>query len=160
MNKKRWLVYILIGLIFGVVDFYYQVLIQNIQINSKILLTGMVLVIWLVVVVPIAIYEAKLTRSAWRAALAAAVTWIVTVISYYLYMMVKLMFIGEPGRPELHITNRADPFYWDNVKSLLTGDIWGGMDEWLVVAVIGGIIVGYLTGFIYLKVRSKALISA
>lgn len=155
MKNNRWLVYILFGLTFGVIDFYYQVLVQ--KITSDILLASLVLVIWLVVALPVAIYEAKVTGSAWRAALASAVTWVVAVISYYLFWIIKLVFISEPSRPEMHITNRGDPYFSVNIKNFLQYDVLGGIGEWILVAIIGGIVVGYLTGFIFLKTRSLKL---
>ena len=155
MYKNRWFVYALLGIVFGIVDFYYQGLVQGIGNNT--LLIFMVLVIWVVIVIPVAINEAKITRSAWKAALASTFTWVLSVISYYLFMMVKLMFIGEPGRPELHITSRTDPYYWDGVKSVMQYDILGGITEWVLVAIIGGTVIGYLIGLIYLKTISQKL---
>lgn len=155
MYKNRWFVYALLGIVFGIVDFYYQGLVQGIGNNA--LLIFMVLVIWVVIVIPVAINEAKITRSAWKAALASTFTWVLSVISYYLFMMVKLMFIGEPGRPELHITSRTDPYYWDSIKSVMQYDILGGIAEWVLVAIFGGTVIGYLIGLIYLKTKPKKL---
>ena len=155
MYKNRWSVYALLGIVFGIVDFFYQGLVQGIGNNT--LLIFMVLVIWVVIVTPLAINEAKVTRSAWKAALASTFTWVISVISYYLFMMVKLVFIGEPGRPELHITSRTDPYYWDHIKSVMQYDILGGIAEWMLVAIIGGTTIGYLVGLIYLKTKPKKL---
>lgn len=151
MNKKRWLIYFFVGIVFGVFDFYYQGPVQNIK--NDIVLVVMVLGIWLVVAFPIAIYEAKVSRAAWKAALATMFTWVVAVVSYYLYLLVKVMFIGEPGRPELHISNRADPYYRLNMLATLQSNVIGGILEWLLVAIIGGFIIGYLFGWVYMKAK-------
>jgi hypothetical protein len=152
MNKNRWLFYILFGILFGVFDFYYQMPMQHIE--SSLLRLVAILGIWLVLAVPVAINEVRVTGSAWKAALASLVSWIAAVISYYLFMMVKLVFIGEPSRPEMHFRSRTtDPYYWENLKSVLQYDILGGVGEWILVAIVGGTIVGYLSGFIYLKTK-------
>ena len=155
MKKNRWLAYVLIGLAFGVIDFYYQIPIQ--KVNNSLLLIFLALVIWIVVAVPVAIYETNVTRSAWKAGFAAAFTWAVAVVFYYLFMLIKLMFIGEPSRSEMNFSNRGVPYYWENVKYVLRYDVLGGMDEWLVVAIIGGFVIGFLIGVIYLKTRSPQL---
>ena len=151
MNKKRWLIFFFVGIVFGVFDFYYQGPVQNIK--NDIVLVVMVLGIWVVVALPVAIYEAKVSRAAWKAALATMFTWVVAVVSYYLYLLVKVMFIGEPGRPDLHISNRADPYYRLNILATLQSNVIGGILEWLLVAIIGGFIFGYLFGWIYLKAK-------
>jgi hypothetical protein len=155
MNKNRWLYYIFFGILFGIFDFYYQRPVQSIK--NNLLLIFVILVVWLFLAVPVAINEVKVTGSPWKAALASMVSWMVAVISYYLYMTFKLVFIGEPSRPEMHISNRADPYFWDNIKNHLLGDVLGGVGEWILVAIIGGIVVGHLTAKIYLKFKPSEL---
>jgi hypothetical protein len=131
--KKRWLIYILIGALFGVFDFYYQEFAQAIN-TSNIILSILTLGIWLVPVVPVALYEARTSVSRVRSALASIITWSVAIISYYLFLVIKLVFIGQAMRPEMHISQHADPFYWENLKSVLIGDFFlGGVAEWIVV---------------------------
>ena len=57
----------------------------------------------------------------------------------------------------MNFSNRGEPYYWENVKYVLRYDVLGGMDEWLVVAIIGGFVIGFLIGVIYLKTRSPQL---
>ena len=151
MTTKRWLVYILFGLLFGILDYYFQKPVQLIK--SNLLLMVATLGIWLALAIPVAINEARLTGSAWKAALACMAAWIAAVISYYFYMTIKLVLIGEPSRPEMHFSNRADPYFWLNIKNHLLGDVLGGIGEWILVAIVGGIEVGYLSGLIYLKFK-------
>lgn len=155
VKKNRWLIYILIGIVFGIIDFHYQELIHSIDVSSHTLLDVMILGFWLVPVVPIAIYEARIIGSWWRTALAAAVTWSVAIVAYYLFMMVKLVLIGEPGRPGLHISNHTDPWYWENFKSIMLGDILGGIGEWILVAIVGGLVVGTLVWITIRAIKSR-----
>lgn len=152
--KKRWLFYPLAGILFGIFDFYFQAWINQLFPMGKLSSFAMlvpILGIWLVLVVPIALHEAKNSRSAWLAAAAGAFTWSVSVIAYYLYMGVKLILIGEASRPEMHFSNRSDPYYWSNVRSFFVGDFWDGVSEWIIVAVVGGGLIGLLIGFFALR---------
>ena len=161
--KKRWLIYLLIGVLFGIFDFYYQTWTQPLfpfTPFGNIALMVAVLSVWLVMVIPIAIREAKASRSVWLAAAASAFSWSVSIISYYLFMAVKLILIGQPGREEMHFSNRSDPYFWSNIKSVFIGDILAGIGEWILVALIGGCLVGLVAGWIVLKRQNASLPAA
>lgn len=158
--KRRWLFYLLAGLLFGVFDFYYQVWVSSLYPKVTLSNLGMiviVLAVWLLLVVPIALCEAKSSRSIWLVAFASAFTWTISVIAYYLFMAIKLFLIGEPGRAELHISNRDAPYYWSNFKNVLVGDVLGGISEWIVVSLVGGSLIGLLIGFLGLRPKKSAL---
>ena len=141
MLKKRWKFYLLIGLLFGIFDFFYQELIAGI--GETIILRVLVTTgVWLLPAIPIILYEAKVSQTTWKPTLANVLTWVMAVISYYLYMGFKLLIIGQEGRQEVHFSSYQDPYFWSNWKSLFVGDILGGMFEWLIVAVVGGCLVG------------------
>lgn len=53
----------------------------------------------------------------------------------------------------MHISNHNAPYFWRNWASVLLGDILGGIAEWIIVAVVGGAIVGFLTGSILLHFK-------
>lgn len=159
--NKRWLVYALIGIVFGVFDFYYQIFLYNTfdQLFSgygtnfarSIFLLG----IWLVPIVPIILYEAKNSRSSWLPALASALTWSISVVVYYLTNAFQLAIIGVPSRPEMHISNRNDPYFWNNWRDVFLDDLVLNNIEWMVVALIGGTVMGLLLNFIFLRIGAK-----
>jgi len=148
--KRRWLIYVLVGIAFGVFDFYYQGFLPS-SLGTIVHLI-LVLGVWLIPIVPIGLYEAKVSRSRFLPAWAGCLTWLTAVVFYYLYNAVKLAFLGVAGRPELHISQRHDPLFWENWKSVLQQDILGGIVEWSVVAIVGGLIIGYLAGWVYRRV--------
>ncbi len=155
MKKRRWVIYIFIGIMFGIFDVYYQALTAN---RSSSLVIGLVIAcgIWLVPAIPVDLYEAKISQSRLKSAAANVLTWSAAVFSYYLYIAFTLIFIGQAARPELHISNlNTDPYYWSNLASLLVGDVLGGAAEWMIIAVIGGFIVGLLVSSIYLRPLSQ-----
>ena len=108
--KKRWLMYIIIGVIFGIFDFYYQEFIQELKspiISRSILCYG----IWLVPLLPIALYESKISLSRRNTSIASLLTWSISIISYYMFLAIDLMFIGRESRMEMHISNYLDPYF-------------------------------------------------
>jgi hypothetical protein len=155
--KRRWFVYIIIGVLFGVFDFCYQDFTKGIAIHSFAMWFAVAWAIWLIPIIPIALYETKISKSRIMSALANVLTWSASTISYYLFIPIKLMFIGQASRIEMYISNYRDPFYWSNVKNILLGDVLDGISRWIGVAVLGGFIIGFLISSIYLglsKIRN------
>jgi hypothetical protein len=150
--KKRWLIYIIIGVLFGVFDFYYQEFTSGIVTSYAIWLI-VTWGIWLVPAIPVTIYESKVSESIMMAALMNVLTWSVSVISYYMYMAFKLIFIGQTSMQFLHISHYRDQFYLSNLKSLFSGDVLDGISQWIGVAVVGGLIIGLLISYTYLRLR-------
>jgi hypothetical protein len=151
--NRRWFIYIVVGILFGVFDFYYPNFIPQFDIDSRFWgeIVGFALDfgIWLVPIVPIVLYEARVSRSRVLPALASSLAWCISVIVYYLTNVVQLA-IGSPMQPDLRISNHNNPFFWVNWGNLLVTYILGHILEWAVVAVVGGIIIGFLVSFIYL----------
>ncbi|HPL30778.1 MAG TPA: hypothetical protein PLG21_22255 [Anaerolineae bacterium] len=161
--RRRWAIYLVIGIVFGAIDFFYlgflyglagpQVLFASFPVGRFLLWLVLNVGIWLVPVIPIAVYEARLSRSRLRSVVASLSTWCAAIVAYYLTNAVQLAFIGLPGRREMHISNHNAPYFWRNWASVLRGDILGGITEWIVVAIIGGAIVGFLTASILLRLK-------
>lgn len=151
--RWRWLVYVSVGILFGIFDYYFQPLAQ--QDGSLVVRIAVIYGIWLVPLVPIALYETRASRSIAKTALVCAVTWSVAIITYYLYMAVELMLIGKASRPELHVSNMDDPYYWTNIGQVFGGDVSGGIVEWMMLAIIGGAIVGVSVAWLYLQLATR-----
>ncbi|KHF39272.1 hypothetical protein LQ50_16355 [Halalkalibacter okhensis] len=101
--------------------------------------------------IPIALFEVRISKSKLFTALACSLTWIFSIISYYLYMAVQFAFIGVSTRPELHISSLGEhPYFWSNWKSLFWKDIVGNIVEWSGVALLGGFIIGVFISIIYI----------
>lgn len=159
--KKRWFFYLLLGVLFGVFDFYFQTWIYQLfpMGTRSITMLVPILGVWLVLVVPIAIHEGKTSGSVWPAAASSAFTWSVSVVAYYLFMGVNLIFIGLASRAEMHISNLNDPYYWNNIKNLILGDLLSGVSEWITVALVGGSLVGLMIGFVTLRANRTSIFS-
>src|SRR5579875_829176 len=156
MKKRRWLIYIAVGILFGVFDFYYPDILDfsfHPRFGGHVIGFGLNFGIWLVPAISIIIYEAKVSRSRVLPALASSLTWCISVIFYYLTNVVQLL-IGISTMPELRISNHKFPFFWSNWENELNYILWSTL-EWIVAAIISGFIIGFLVSFIYLYSLSE-----
>jgi len=165
--KRRWVLYLAIGALFGIFDFVYLEFLYRVPwdrifgfspagtlgwfVRFVVLNIGL----WLVPVLPVALYEGRISRLRLRSAGASLSVWCAAIVAYYLAYAAELAFWGTPGRPELHISNRGSEYFWQNWSSVFQGTILRGIAEWIVLAVVGGAIVGFLTTSIYLHVGRR-----
>lgn len=164
-ERKRWLTYILVGLVFGVFDWYFLDLLatalsaigqDEARFASPVarlaiiaVFMGMNFGVWLVPVIPAAIYEVKRSRSIRRAALAAIFIWVAAIFSYYAFYTFLLMFVGLPHLEFMLFSNRAAPTYWADWWPPFRRVIFDQFFEWIGIAVVGGAIIGVLSAFLY-----------
>lgn len=164
--RRRWIIYLGIGALFGVFDFFYlhflaelpwQQIFGHNSVGQAVRWVVQFLVlnlgIWLVPVIPTALYEARISGSRLRSAIASLVIWCAGIVAYYLTNAAQLWLLGVSGREELHISNRNSPHYWENWANVIRGDVFGGIIEYMTVAIVGGAIVGLLTSAISLRCK-------
>lgn len=151
LMKIRWFIYIIIGIVFGVFDFYFHSFISNVLIQGETFWRILAYGVYVVPLIPITIFEARISKSKMRSALAGSSTWLISIIFYYLTMAVQLAFLGVSTRPELHISSQGEPFFWHNWKSVFWDTIVRNIVEWSGIALVGGFIIGFLISFIYLN---------
>jgi hypothetical protein len=176
--RRRWLLFIVIGLFFGVIDWYYLDGLSSFfsdfgsssNMNNAapvVQLLGIAMIIilnwgfWLVPVIPAAIYESEHSKSIGLAALSAITVWSFAILSYYGYYTILLLFWGLPNLDFMLFSNRNSPTYWQDWQPIFQRLILNQFFEWIVVALIGGAVVGALTGFVHrylLKRKSKLAI--
>jgi len=128
MNRlKRWSVYILSAVAFGVADFYIETTARQHLKYPYLLLVGL---IWMVPSILVVVYEMKKTGSRKLAIWASIIVWLVAVIAYYaVYTLVLL-------RDETVVQ-----IGWYDMLSDVT--IWG------TSAIIGGAFIGFLATSVY-----------
>ncbi|WP_226670762.1 phosphoethanolamine transferase CptA [Metabacillus litoralis] len=145
----RYLIYIVIAILFGIFDFYFESYLTGALGFSgfrRYLTYG----VWLVLLIPISLFEVKNSKSKIKTAIVCSITWIFSIVSYYLWMAVHRAFISIT---HLHISNiDSDTYFWENWKSFLQHNVFKrGIVEWGGVAIIGGFIIGLLISYIYLR---------
>ena len=82
--KIRWFIYLVIGIVFGVFDFYFHSFISNVLGQGETFWRVLTYGVWLVPLIPIALFEVRISKSKMRSALACSLTWLLSIISYYL----------------------------------------------------------------------------
>ena len=170
--RRRWWKYALVGLVFGIADWYFLDLMASLgrntalsdQLNQTsgllrlfavIFLVGLNYGIWLVPVIPVAIIEMKQSQSIRLAAIASALTWAVAMAGYYGYYAFLLMFVGLPQLDFMLFSNRFSPDYWTNFWPLFRNLILGQFLYWLLIAMGAGSIVGGLSAYLFRRFSSK-----
>jgi len=164
--RKRWMIYIIIGLVFGIIDWYFIDLLATLNQTQRLnnfflerseivrqLYVGVLIVlnygIWLVPAIPIAIFEMKRSGKLWKAALAAVLVWSMALLSYYAYYAFLLMFIGLPNFDFMLFKNRLSTTYWADWWPPFKRVIVDQFFEWLLVGLAGGTIVGVISAYLY-----------
>lgn len=165
--NKRWLIYCLIGLVFGVVDWYYLDLLAHFswgKLGKSPLVIPIIIAlnygIWLVPVLPIAIYQVHRSKSARLSAVAGITVWSSAIFSYYTYYTALLAFWGLPHMDYLLVFGRRSPTFWRDWARVFQKIILSQFLEWIIIAVIGGGIVGLVASRVYfywLGRRTKVL---
>lgn len=163
--RNRWLIFIAVGLAFGIADWYFLDLLASLGQNPALsdnllqaspyirLLAVIALValnygVWLVPVIPVAIYEMKRSRSLRGAAISAVIVWSAAMLSYYAYYAFMLMFVGLPNMDFMLFKNHQLASYWENWWGPFRRVILDQFVEWIGIAVIGGAIVGTMSAYV------------
>jgi len=111
MNKPRYrfLLYAIIGLTFGIINWFYLNWLAHISwgsLRESILvipiIIGMNYGIWLVPIIPVVIYEALQTKRIRNPVVAGILTWSCAIFSYYFYYAI-LLSLGK--LPNLELLN-------------------------------------------------------
>jgi hypothetical protein len=170
--RKRWIIYIIIGLVFGILDWYFIDLLATLNQTQRLnnfflarsegvrqLYVMMVIVlnwgIWLIPAIPVAIIEMKHSGKVWKAALAAVLVWSMALLSYYVYYAFLLMFVGLPNFDFMLFKNRGTTTYWTDWWPPFKRVIVNQFFEWLLVGLVGGTIVGIISAYLYAITSKK-----
>jgi hypothetical protein len=174
--RNRWLIYVVIGLCFGFADWYFLDILaslgQNQALNESLnqlpeyirilIVIGLVISnygVWLIPVIPTAIYEMNRSHSLTRAAISSVVVWISAMVSYYTYYTFMLMFVGLPNMDFMLLSNHISPTYWVDWWKPFQRVILDQFGEWIIIAVIAGAIVGIMSAFIFNFLSRKNTLS-
>ena len=147
---KRWHYYILIGLVFGVFDWFYldwlsSGLGPNLGENPLIIIPIIIALnygIWLVPIIPVAFYETKKTDHIKGPILAGILTWCCALFSYYAYYAILLSLGRLPNLAHLNLFAERYDGFWGEYGRMFIRIIFWQFIEWIPIAVIGSSIIG------------------
>jgi hypothetical protein len=109
--------------------------------------------VWLIPIIPIVLYETKISLLKKKSILVGILVWSVSIFSYYIYFAVNRIFINQSKFNNLYISNHKDNDYFINLKSFLLREIPHEFIQWIGIAVVGGAVIGFLVNFVYLHLK-------
>lgn len=161
---KRWPYYLLIGLIFGVLDWFYldwlaRGLGPNLGENPFFVIPVIILLnygIWLVPVIPVILYEIRQADQVKTPILAAILTWCSALFSYYAYYAILLSTGQLPNLTHLSLFGSRYVGFWRDYWAMFRWIILSQFLEWIPIAIIGGSIIAGLLWWLIKKPHRKA----
>jgi hypothetical protein len=162
MIRYRFLLYTILGLAFGVIDWFYLDSLAHFswgKLGNSILVVPIIILmnygIWLVPLIPVVIHEARRAQRWLSPAFAGILTWSSAILSYYAYYAALLSTGRLPNLEHLNIFGEKDESFWAGYWEMFHRIITFQFLEWIVIAVIGGAAIGALS---YLLFRRKPLV--
>lgn len=160
--KKRLLTYCFVGLIFGVIDWYYLDLLANFPwgpLGEKLIIIPIIITlnfgIWLVPVLGVSIYEVHQSKSVRLSTLSGMAIWVCSILGYYTYYTALLSFWGLPHMEYMLISQEHHAEYWQDWFETFKAVILYQFLEWLPIAIVGGGVIGYGIGKLVLNKMAK-----
>jgi hypothetical protein len=151
-TKRRFFLYALVGLIFGISDWFYLDWLVHISwgsLGESILVVPIIIVmnygIWLVPIITVVIYEARHGEKIIYPMLAGMLTWSCAIFSYYVYYTILLSLGKLIHLEHFNIFGDKDETFWYYYWHMFNGIILGQFLEWIIIAMIGGAIIGALS---------------
>jgi hypothetical protein len=117
---------------------------------------GMNYGIWLVPIIPVVIYEARHTQRIRNPILAGMLTWSCAIFSYYCYYGILLSLGKLMHLEHLNIFGDKNATFWLEYWRMFNRIILGQFLEWIIIALIGGALIGALS-FWFIHKRPKDL---
>lgn len=147
--KHRFFFYSIIGLIFGIIDWFYLNWLAHISwgnLGESMLVIPIIIAmnygVWLVPIIPVVIYETRRAERMIYPMLAGMLTWSCAIFSYYAYYAI-LLSLGKLNHMEqFNIFGDKNDSFWYYYWHMFQGIILGQFFEWIIIAVIGGAIIG------------------
>ncbi len=160
-STKRWYIYALAGILFGLLDWYYLALLAHFpwgSLGTNPAIVPLIILlnygVWLVPVVPVTYNESHVSRVAWAPALAGAFTWSCSIVSYYVYYTLLLAFWGLPNMEHLLILGEKPPGFWQEWQITFQRIILNQVVECLPIALVGGSVAGVMVWFLVVRLRT------
>lgn len=156
---KRWHFYGLIGLVFGIIDWFYlewlsQGLGPNLGENPLIIIPIILTLnfgIWFLPIIPVVIYETRHAAHIKGPILAGILTWCCAIFSYYSYYGVLLSLGKLIHMEKLNLFGPRYDGFWGDYWNMFNRIILSQFLEWIPIAIIGGGITGAITWWLFRK---------
>ena len=166
-TRHRFIIYSIMGLIFGILDWFYLDWLAHVSwgsLGQSSLMIPVILIlnygIWLVPIVPVVFYESRAASRIIVPVLAGILTWSCAILSYYFYYACLLSLGKLPHLEHLNIFGDKYAAFWYEYWQMFKGIIIGQFFEWVIIAVLGGATLGAFSFWISRKKSKIKLTSA
>jgi len=165
--SKRWYTYTLIGLVFGVFDWFFLDWLSSgfgprLGENPFIVIPIILALnygIWLVPIIPVTLYEARRAEKIKGPIFAGILTWCCALLSYYGYYAILLSLGKLPHLENLRVFGERYEGFWTDYWKIFSNIILGQLLEWTIVAVLGGGVIGAIVWWIARRHRKPEGVS-
>lgn len=142
---KRYYAYLIVGLIFGLADWYFvdwiNAQLSSPEITSAKIRTALKLanvLVWLAPIVPVLIYETRRAANPWQPMLAGALVWSAAIVAYYSLYAWLLSQGRIVGWEHLSIHLGSEKGFWVDFWSVARVTFLKEFRDWIWVALVGG----------------------
>lgn len=154
---KRSLVYMLIGLVFGTLDWFYLDWLANGvtwgSLGDSIIVVPIIILmnfgIWLVPIIPVVIYEARQSHKIRNPMWAGVLTWCCAIFAYYAYYSLLLVMGKLEHLEHLNVFSERSETFWFEFWQIFKQIILIQFLEWIIIAIIGGAFIGALAFWVF-----------
>lgn len=165
--KKRWIVYLFAGLIFGAGYWHYLSLtakfFNDMSSNENTIGEGLLLIlalltyfgVWLIPAILPAIYEFRRSTSVRSSVMAVVTVWVSAVLGYYVNYLVMLAFIGLPNMGFLVVFGQRSSTFWQDWANIFPKLILYNLFKWIGIGVILSGVAGLITSSVYSVLSKK-----
>lgn len=165
--KKRWILYLFAGLIFGAGYWHYLSLtakfFNDMSSNENTIGEGWLLIlalltyfgVWLIPAILPAIYEFRSSASVQFSVMAVVTVWVSAVLGYYVNYLVMLAFIGLPNMEFLVFFGQRTSTFWQDWANIFPKLILYNLFKWIGIGVILSGVAGLITSSVYSVLSKK-----
>ncbi len=140
----------MLGVVFGVLDWYVPELL--LPLNRHPVFPFLLYGVWLAVAVLAVIPAARRHERPSVFGRSVLVVWTSAVLAYYAYYAALIGLVGLPQLDQFHLSQRGVEGFGGRWWMLLQTTLVPGVVEWTPVALIGGYVVGWMMGTVWIRV--------
>lgn len=154
ISRRRLLVYVIFGVVLAITSWYFPSYSQTFALPAY-LFELFILSMWVLPALGVAIFETTHSNHPINPAIAASAFWTTATTIYYLYYAYLLAIPGLPQLEFLRLAAADSPYFRLGWMTILQATLIPQVLKWVPTGIIGGLILGWLTGFVYMQLRRK-----
>ncbi len=163
-SKKRYLIYALVGFVFGIIDWFYlnwfPEAVGNIFGETIIVVPIIIFLnysIWLVPIIPVVYFESKYFEKIRFPIIAGIFTWCFALLGYYVYYFILFLLGKLPHLEGLSVFAEKNESFWVDYWQMFRRIILNQLIEWIPIAFVGGVLIAVIVHW-FVKRRKNSVL--